>query len=353
MKKQKKARELLPPSNEEVQFETTFRGKYRGLCLFLICCALLIAAFAISSVWMQGEGNGWLGNANETDTHKDPDEKDATGEIADGEQTNKNQDEIEEIPAHAMPIVEKDLSCLELGDRYIHNETAYAPDVQSLQEKVLSVANGQPPTVLILHTHTSEGYLQPDTSYVTEPLGELTYTRNEQENVIAVGRALAEALEKKGITAIHCTVMHDASGLSGAYERSAETVKKYMEQYPEICLVIDLHRDAVISSDGEAVSAVTEIDGERVAQVMAVVGSDGNGTPHDRWQDNLSLALQLRSELNKQGNLCRPVSLRNASFYQELAPFALLLEIGTSAGTVGQAIAAAELVGDAIARMLY
>ena len=350
MKEQKKERELLPTTDEPIRFEPTFRVKYRGFAIFLICCALLIAAFAVSSVWMQREGNEWSDHSTETVDEYDSETQSA---VTDSSQINGNGQEAQPIPENAMPIVSKDISYLSLGEKYIHNETSYVPNAETLLQMDFSFADCKNPAVLILHTHTSEGYLPSDTAYVTEPIGSLTYTRDTRYNVIAVGKALADALQKKGITAIHCTVMHDASGLSGAYERSAETVKKYLEEYPEICLVIDLHRDAVITADGEAINAVTEVDGKRVAQVMAVVGSDGNGTEYKQWESNLSLALQLRSLLNRQGNLCRPVSLRNASFYQELAPNALLLEIGTSAGTVEDAIAAAEFVGGAIAELLY
>ena len=354
MAKQKMTKNLLPTTGEKVHFEQTFRGKYRGFALFLICCALLIAAFAISSVWVKSEENGWWeslikeAGENKTDT-SDLQQSQSTVPTEDS-----NEDGVEvPMPESATPIVREDLSYLSLGEGYVHNETAYTPDVQSLLQRELDLTNGKPPAVLILHTHTSEGYLPADTAFITEPLGMLTYTRDSNTNVLAVGQALADALQKKGITAIHCTVMHDASGLSGAYERSAETVKGYLEEYPEICLVIDLHRDAVLNAKGEAVAAVSEIDGKSVAQVMAVVGTDGNGTPHEGWEDNLALALQLRKCLNQSGNLCRPVSLRNASFYQELAPYALLLEIGTAAGSVEEAVSAAELVGEAIASLLY
>ena len=351
MSKQKTTKNLLPMSDEKVRIETTFRGKYRGFAYFLICCALLIAAFAISSVWVQSEENGWLGNSTGEEHPGTDDQTQAPTHTESS--TNDGNGSVLEFPDSATPIVRGDLSYLSLGEDYIHNETAYSPNLRELMQRELDLLKEEAPAVLILHTHTSEGYLPAGTAYITEPLGTLTYTRDADANVLAVGRALAAALQKKGITAIHCTVMHDASGLGGAYERSAETVKRYLEEYPEICLVIDLHRDAVVRANGEAVNAAVEIGGESVAQVMAVVGTDGNGTAHDGWEDNLALALQLRNRLNQGGNLCRPVSLRNASFYQELSPYALLLEIGTAAGSVEEAVSAAELVGEAIASLLY
>ena len=55
---------------EPVSLEGTFRGKYRGFAVFLICCALLVAAFAISAIWTNARGEGWLGGLGSL---RDPD----------------------------------------------------------------------------------------------------------------------------------------------------------------------------------------------------------------------------------------------------------------------------------------
>ena len=110
--------------------------------------------------------------------------------------------------------------------------------------------------------------------------------------------------------------------------------------------VIDLHRDGILSDSGELVRAVTNHEGESYGQVMAVVGTDGNGTEHPNWQTNLSLALRLSESLEScVGSICRPISLRNASYNQELVPNALLLEIGSAGNTQEEAIRSAKLVG--------
>ena len=91
-----------------------------------------------------------------------------------------------------------------------------------------------------------------------------------------------------------------------------------------------------------------------MAQVMAVVGSDGNGTEHPNWERNLALAECLRAALNKEvSGLCRPSILRNASYNQELAPYSLLLEIGTGANSVEEAKRSASLVGKVLSDLLY
>jgi stage II sporulation protein P len=148
--------------------------------------------------------------------------------------------------------------------------------------------------------------------------------------------------------------LHDLPTLGGAYDRSAESVKYYLKEYPSIRYVIDLHRDAILNETGELLRAVWGENEEKIAQVMAVVGTDANGTDFPHWENNLAFALQLRAVLNADGKgICRPIFLRNASFHQELAPCSILLEIGTSGNSVDEAKRAAELVGDALAILIY
>ena len=333
---------ILPPSHSHFRF----------FAVFLICSALLIAVFAVSAVLVKG---GIFGKQD----FRFPFFKDDAGEASDGPSLQNGgshasePDRADPIPEGATPIITKDLSYTELGVGYLHNETPYSPNVAALLKKELfSFSSGDAPQVLILHTHTSESYLEEGTAYFNGAPGDLTYSREETQNVLAVGKELADPLNEKGITAIHCTVMHDAPTLSGSYERSAQTVRQYLERYPTLTCVIDLHRDAVMTSGGEYVR--TESSDPSTAQIMAVVGSDCNGTAHPNWEENLALALQLRETLNQKiSNVCRPVSLRNASYNQELAPHFLLLEIGSGGNTVEEAKSAARLVGEALADMLY
>ena len=72
------------------------------------------------------------------------------------------------------------------------------------------------------------------------------------------------------------------------------------------------------------------------------------------WQDNLSLALKLRKELNdKYLNLCRPIELRETSYNQELSRYSLHIEIGASGNNLKEAKRSCELVAQAIAEILF
>ena len=45
----------LPSGKERVRLENSSKIGYRGFVVFLICCGLLLAAFAVSSVWLRGD----------------------------------------------------------------------------------------------------------------------------------------------------------------------------------------------------------------------------------------------------------------------------------------------------------
>ncbi|MBR2721467.1 MAG: stage II sporulation protein P [Clostridia bacterium] len=340
---------------ETVNLEGTFRGKYRVLAVFLIACAIFVAAFALTAIFHSASGDGWLGKhlGGGTETTATPNTQvpSSSGTVASSE--NPPVEEIV-IPEGATPILSKDLSYPELGVGYLHNETPYTPNVVDLMNQSHRLeAVGEEILVLIVHTHTSESYLMEEKAYFAGEAGDETYSRDHARSVLVAGEALAQALNRRGIPTLHCTVSQDEGGLTGAYRESAKTVEEYLRAYPSIRLVIDLHRDSVMTSDGAYVRTAASDTREPCAQVMAVVGSDCNGTQHPNWERNLSLALQLRSRLNVDGaSVSRPVSLRKASFNQELSPYSLLLEIGTGANTVEEARRCALLVGDALADIL-
>ncbi|MBQ8439233.1 MAG: stage II sporulation protein P [Clostridia bacterium] len=328
---------LASPKNSHLRF----------FAVFLICCAILIAAFAASAALIQGDGG--KGMEGLWSLFKAPA---TSGSKDDVTEAPNSENPPPPKPAEGILIFSRDLSYPELGTSYIHNETIYTPNVSELlNRELLGLSQSDSPQVLILHSHTRESYLTEKRDHLDGAPGDATYSDDPNENMIAVGKALADTLKQKGITAIHCTVMHDTPTLGGAYERSAETVRNYLKEYPSISYVIDLHRDAILTSEGEYIR--TESSDPNTAQVMAVVGSDCNGTRHSQWEENLALALQLREALNQRlPGLCRPISLRNASYNQELAPRFLLLEIGSGANTAEEAENAARLVGETLADLL-
>lgn len=338
----------IPTNESNIHLSPKPFCKSRHFGAFLICCALFVAGFALTALWSDADGRKW------------GKEESTTGSFVENPITTPNDTKpapIEPspilIPTGATPIVKYDLSHIGQGIAYLNNQTDYSPNINVLLQMDVTTPVTREPLVLILHTHTSEGYLSENASYIVGDLGDATYTCDRERNVLAVGEAFAKALKENGITAIHCTVMHDESEMSGAYERAAQSIRFFREQYPSIRYVVDIHRDAILTSEGEYVSAVTEINGEEVAQILPVVGSNAGGWEHDSWEGNLALALQMRQALNQaEEALCRPVMLKQSTYNQEMAPFAILLEIGTGANTIDEAIAAATLAGRAFAKVI-
>lgn len=200
------------------------------------------------------------------------------------------------------------------------------------------------PTVLIVHSHGSESYEN------TEDYEECSNYRtlNTDYNMISVGAELKEVLEAGGITVIHDTIMHDQPSYNASYSKSRKSVKSYLQQYPSICLVLDLHRDAVENSKGKQVKFTAKKDGLTAAQLMLVVGTDVR-LDHPDWPENMSLAVKLHAMLEKEfPGICRPISFRSQRFNQDLSPGALLVEVGSAGNTRQEALEAVRVLGKAV-----
>ncbi len=260
------------------------------------------------------------------------------------------------VPQGEIPIIPMDLSLVEYGNNYIHNSTGLAPNINALMNMKLEdkpeiefLSNSGGPKVLIIHTHGTETYSKNGAISYLDDGTDITRSFDTEKNVVAVGRILKERLVKAGINTLHCEIMHDETEYRNSYNRSAETIRRYLELYPTIELVIDLHRDAILKSSGELVRPVTVADGEVAAQVMCVVGSNWGGESNPNWERNLALALQLRKELNDEyDNICRPAYLKSSTYNQELSKYSLLLEIGSSGNSLEEALVSAEKIADAI-----
>ena len=263
-----------------------------------------------------------------------------------------------EVPEGHTPIIPMDLSLSKYGDTYINNSTGYSPDTVTLLTKKLSngytqLSSATGPLVLIIHTHGTEAYSEEGAISYPSDSPNYARTSDTRKNVVAVGKALAQTLIENGIPTAHCTTLHDSVQYKDSYARAEETIKKYLSEYPTIKLIIDVHRDSITKSSGEMVRPVTEVNGEAAAQVMCVVGSDWEGDVCPAWQDNLSLALKLRQNMNSQyQNICRPPFLKGHTYNQEIAPYSLLLEIGSEGNSLEEAILSAELVGESLSKLV-
>ncbi|NLW74680.1 MAG: hypothetical protein GX057_07330 [Clostridiales bacterium] len=296
------------------------------------------------------------------------DETTGVGTDADTLPVNVNPDELyyfdySKVPPGDSPIVPMDMSLISYGETYLFNETSYAPKITALLNSKDAIpafdflgAAIYPvgkPVVLIIHTHGTEAYSKEGSISYSEAEGEFARSGDITQNVVAVGKVIADVLNENGVRTLHCTTMHDLESYKDSYIRAAATIREYLANYPSIQYVIDVHRDSITTSDGSIIRPVMLANGKTCAQVMCVVGSDYNGADHDNWQNNLALALKLRSVLNERyGNMCRPVYLRSSAYNQQYAPMSMLLEVGTSGNSLSEAKEAARLVAKALADII-
>ncbi len=210
------------------------------------------------------------------------------------------------------------------------------------RDVVLTAAAEGEPVILITHTHATEAYTPSgDDQYEAS---DNSRTTDENYNMLRVGDEMKTVFERMGLVTLHDTSLYDYPSYNGSYARSLAGVQAILEEYPSIQIVLDVHRDALIASDGTVYKAVTEVEGQQVAQVMLVVGTDDGGLTHPNWKDNLAVALKLQQALvGVEPTLARPVNLRSQRFNQHLTAASLLVEVGTSGNTLQEALAGARL----------
>ncbi|MCI9263629.1 MAG: stage II sporulation protein P [Oscillospiraceae bacterium] len=227
---------------------------------------------------------------------------------------------------------------------YLYNRTGLTVDLAAAARREVPFALApavEGPQILIIHTHTTEAYT-PDGVDVYAPSDNNTRTLEEPYNMLRVGDEMERVFTEMGLSVIHDRGVYDYPAYKGAYTRSGPAVEGYLEQYPTIRIVLDVHRDALVGSDGTVYKAVTTIDRVKTAQVMLVIGTNDAGGDHPGWEDNLALAARLQKNLDTlYPTLARPMTLRQSSYNQELVPGSLLVEVGTHGNTLQEALAAA------------
>ncbi len=234
---------------------------------------------------------------------------------------------------------------------YIKNVTSQPVDVAALAAQPVELNLEAGPQILIYHTHGSESYTQTEQERYVE--SDPYRTTDCTHNVVRVGEEMAEVFRGLGFEVVHDTTLYDYPVYNGAYERSGAGVAAWLEQYPTIRFILDVHRDALVSADGAAYKLIAQEGDERIAQVMLVAGSSDSGAEHPNWRQNLALAVQLQMALTRDYvQLARPITLRSARFNQHLSAGSLLVEVGGHGNTLEEAIPAARLFARTVGETL-
>lgn len=208
------------------------------------------------------------------------------------------------------------------------------------------------PQVLILHTHATESYLLHREGYYTE--NDTSRNTDNAYNMVALGKILSDRLNAAGFVTLHDTTQHDNPSYNESYSRAADTICNYIDKYPSIKIVIDLHRDAIAANDTDKVKVTTEIDGKKAAQIMLVMGSQSGSVKNfPNWKENLTLATKLQQTIEAMyPSLARSIHFMSKNYNESLTSGSMLIEIGTDGNTLEEAKYSTELLANSLINLL-
>lgn len=196
--------------------------------------------------------------------------------------------------------------------------------------------NASKPLVLIYHTHATEAY-NPNNVRGGNSSEKL------ENGVVVAGEMLKKELESKyGIATIHDITIHDLPVREKGYARAKPTVKKYINKYPGLKIIIDLHRD-----DAKYPNQTTAIiNNKRYARVMFVFGGKNK---------NLAKSKAFTANLNNYFDKYYPKLSRgffyhnNSVFNQDLTDKLVILELGSIENSLDEALNTNEIIAKIIA----
>ena len=228
---------------------------------------------------------------------------------------------------------------------YIKNASNKSLDTDQFSGDFAAQYEDTTPQVLILHTHGSEAYTPAEgLSYVSTGNYRTSDTRY---SVIGVGDEIAATLSEYGISVLHDRSLYDDPYYEGAYERAAEAIESYLEKYPSITYVLDIHRDAVEDSSGKQYKLISQEDSS-VAQLSFIMGSN-----HDGWEENLKLAVAVSAQLSlAHPTIMRPITLRNSNYNEHYTLGSMLIEVGTAGNSPEEAIRAGRIFAEGFAETI-
>lgn len=216
----------------------------------------------------------------------------------------------------------------------IGEELKKRPDVK--------IVKNAAPQVLIYHTHTTEAF------------DGVTRSTDKSLSVCSVGDAIAKQLQEAGIGVVHDTTYHDYPAYNGSYSRSLVTLKNDLKKYPSVQVTLDIHRDAMTRSDGTRLKPTAVVNGKKAAQVMIISGCDDTGDlGFPDWEYNMRLAVRLQKSMaDLYPDLARPLNFCARRYNENVTHGSLLVEIGTDANQLDEAVYGGELFGKALADTL-
>ena len=214
--------------------------------------------------------------------------------------------------------------------------------------------NSPDPQILIMHTHATEDYrLSAGLWY--RP-GDGARSTDRSINMCAVGRVMTDTLNAAGLNTLHDETLNDYPSYTGSYANSRAVVQQYLEKYPSIKIVLDVHRDAIETESGTRMAPVWAGSGagEQAAQVMIICGCDNGGSVQlPNWRQNLRFAARWETAMEAlYPGFTRPVLFSYRFYNQDLTTGSLLIEIGGHGNNLNEALRAGQLAANGLVEAL-
>lgn len=272
------------------------------------------------------------------------------------EQGNSDKDSDADLLAKNMAVIDKlydskDYDTLIKNFYIVDSSTKAVKKIfnpQILLDKKLKIQKSDKPQILIYHTHGASE------SFIDSKPGD------KSESVVGVGAYLAQVLEDEyGYSVIHDETEYDRVNgkidRNKAYNQSLAGMKKWLEKYPSIEVVIDLHRDGV----GNKVVRTANIQGKKTAQVMFFNGLSRSRKGaidylnNENLQGNLAFSLQCKiAAMQTYPDFTKPIYLKSYRYNLHLMERSMLIELGNENNTVEEAMNAMPPLADVLNQVL-
>lgn len=240
------------------------------------------------------------------------------------------------------------LKPLELLENFYHVPINSASDLNLINQPTKYIKDPKPeiietPRVYLYNTHQLEGYSN-------ENIDDYNVT----PNVMMASYILRENLNKKNIQTVvetsDITTFLNSQGWNyqQSYKASQYFLKEALEKYPNLDLLIDIHRDAIPKK-----SSTVVIDNKNYAKILFVVGKD-----HQNYSKNLAIAKKLNDLTNDMyPNLSRGIMEKggkgvNGIYNQDLSEKIILIECGAYQNTTLEVLNTMQALGDVIEKYL-
>jgi len=190
----------------------------------------------------------------------------------------------------------------------------------------------------IYHTHNAESYAG-NGNKDREPGG-------INGDVVRIGQALADELNRMGIRAAHSKEINDEI-YSESYDNSYLVARNMLEEHPTIRILLDIHRDGLPPQVGKSSVKIGDRDAAKILVVL--------GQKNPNWEKNKEIADNLIAAADKiyPGLFFNKIRYASQARYnQHLTAGSLLLEVGSQLNTYEEALSSVKPLAEVLKEYL-